>query len=361
MKTQPSTSPEQPETLSAVQDIIHLSPDEIKLDKKYMPKRLAVESNGENEKILQLARSILREGQENPCMVMESRPGVYSLLAGSRRRRAAIAINDGQLKAMYDPKKEGPFLLECKVRDFPTSQEAKRAAMAENVHREGFSQIELLENIKDVRKENGWEDGKFTKDVADYFGLSTATITETEKLDALPKPVKDQIHRGDIKGDAALLLVKEVREQERGGVLADAKELAKAEETAKAKKREEKAESGQRRMTKKEKADQEKKLANPVVKKKHVAKAAAKKKALKEGAKIAKTRKEILEFFDGLIGPATPPKMADFCKYFVEKYAAGTGTEGTAQAKWDAIADALPRSEQGKTTAPPDKKDKAAA
>lgn len=338
--------------------MIHLVPDEIKLNKKLNLRKYDLSDQKERDrKILELARSILVNTQEQPVLVRVEKSG-FSLITGSRRRLAGIAINEGKLKDLYDPKKEGPFMLEAKIVE-KSDLEAKQAALAENIHRENFTPMELCYLIGDVRKENGWEGGDKgdgnTQKVADYFGVSRATITQTEKLGTLPKAIRELVHARQLSPDAALLHVK-VDDDKKEVVMSDAKKLAKKEAEEKAAAREAKGKKDGGRLSKKQKAERKKSEESPRVQKKHVAEAARKHKAIDDQTKNPRSKKEILDVFEGLKGPASPPKMAAFAVYLTDTFAKGKGTEGKLIALWDAIGEALPKSEQGKTTVDDKKK-----
>lgn len=326
--------------MSAVESVpLHLDPADILLDKGLDLRRFKIVGEGAEdraESIKALAASMIQNGQENPVLIREKK-GKYYLVAGSRRREAGLLINSGALKSLYDPKKQGPFLLESKLRELDDTQ-AHRAAMHENIQREDFSPIQLLLNIQDTRKRYGWEGESGTKNVAEFLGLTVTDVTETEKLDLLPKAVKAQVHAGTLTAEGALFAAKKVQPEKVEEVLADAGKGAKKEAQERLEKEEKNPKS-----SKQTKDRLKKKVEKPVVGKKHVAAAAQKKGALKEGVKEPRNRKALLEFFDGMRGAASHPLMAEFAEYLVDKYAPGDGTDGKLTKLWDAIGDALPK------------------
>jgi len=315
---------------------LNLLPDEIKLRKEQLVRKFKGSPEAEEKSIRELALSLLEpEGQLLPLIVREEKQGQYSLIAGHRRRAAAMRINSGEFKSRYDPKKQGPFTLECVVRRYDDAQ-AKRAAIIENIQRKNFTPIDLMLLIADARKENGWEGGENTKQVAAYFGVSTATITEHEKLAEAPKSIQQQVHSGEMTTQAALTAIKRVEPEKREEVVEDAKKLSR-EEAKEAVKRAD----ANPKMSAKQKAIAKKNAEKPKVQEKHVVQAARKKGALK--GKEPRQKKELIGFFESMCGPASPPVMASFAAYFV-KFSQGEGTEGTLLRKWDEIAEALPKS-----------------
>lgn len=312
---------------------LRLTPEEIGIDKQQNVRKFKSDPEVEAEEIRNMALSLLDvAGQLQPVTVRETKKGSYTLLWGHRRRAAAMLINSGAFKSIYDPKKKGPFLLDAIVRDL-SADEAKHAAIIENVHRKGFSPIELLLLIEEAREDNGWQGEKGTQKVADYLHVGKDTVIRIEKLASLPKNKRHEVHSGGLSVEAALafLNVDPVKLEK---VAADAKALAKADAQAKL----DKAEKDKKYSTK-NKEKLKKAVAKPKVEKQHVVKAARKNKALK--VKDPRTKKEILDFFEGMTGAASAPVMADFAEYLVNTFAKGSGTEGTLLAKWDAIEAAL--------------------
>lgn len=316
---------------------LNLLPDDIKIRKEQNVRKFKADPIIEQERIRRLALSLLApEGQLQNCIVREEKAGVYSLIAGHRRREAVLLINSGEFKSQYNPSKQGPFTLRCEVRKFDDAQ-AKKAAITENLQRQNFSPMDLVMLIADVRADNGWTEGKDTKLVAEYLGVSPATVTQHEKLSTAPKAVKTDVHNGDMTVQAALATMTEVEEDKREAVAAQAKDEAKKEAGKKSA-----AAQTSTKLSAKQKEAAKKSAAKPVVTAAHVKKAARDQGALKGGAKSPRTKKDVVEFFEGMTGPASHPVMAEFAAYMV-KFSAGEGTEGTLTKKWDAIAELLPK------------------
>lgn len=179
--------------------LVLLPPDEILADpvgRRYAP---ADDQTAEREQrlVMQLADSILRDGQAQPVLVRPAMNGDgviggYLLVSGNRRLAAA---------------KMAGFNLLAMVMDLDDDQ-ADRIALAENIKRRNLSAIELANKIAEVRSRKGWQGADHTAQVAEYFGVSPAQITQHEKLVALPEDIQGLVHRREMTVDAAYTLLK---------------------------------------------------------------------------------------------------------------------------------------------------------
>lgn len=311
-----------------------LRADQIELD-PVTDVRKGVPPKDEAEALDELARGMYDVGQIQPVFA-RPKPGksdVYLLIAGRRRLAAAKLIekNTGS---------EWP--LQVLVAEM-TDDEAWEAALAENIQRRNFSDIEFALNCIEVRDRKKLEGAKdWTKGVADFLHVSRATVLKKTQLLSLPTDLQAKVHAGVMRTDAAYAYL-DTAESERAKVLADAQALADRELKVKEAKR---AAPGKPASTHGKKGAEaasdaqtpgtgKKMVAR--VQKKHIVAAARKNEAL--DADKPRTRAEILEYFSELTGPAFPAPMVLWAQIFLERWAPGQLRKNTVLTnQWHAIA-----------------------
>lgn len=148
--------------------------------------------------IPELARLILEEGQLVPCLVRETPDGLM-MVAGERRREAVKLIRESEEGQEHYP-------LKIQIIEADDDQ-ALRAALIENIQRANFTAIELAHVIKRLRGRFHWEGVAGTREVAQYLGVSSATVTQTEKLLTLPDELQAAVQQRRMSGTAALDLL----------------------------------------------------------------------------------------------------------------------------------------------------------
>jgi ParB/RepB/Spo0J family partition protein len=184
--------------------------------------------------IPELARLIHEDGQNTPATVRET-PDGFELVAGHRRWAAIKYLReqgheDAMLRVFIDP-------------SITNADTAYRVALEENIQRENFTDIEYARQITVIRKKFGWSKGQAgTGNVANFLGVSPATITQKEKLLELPTNIQADVQAGRMSGTAALE-VASVQADKQEPVVAKASELAEEEETEKQVKKRLKAEA----------------------------------------------------------------------------------------------------------------------
>ena len=261
---------------------------------------------GQSEKDIQeiqnLMGSMEEQGQLQPILVQKNtNPEVgappYKIVVGRRRREAALMHN---LAASED----NQMLLKAIVVDAMKAQTAFRSAAHENLIREPISPMDQALNIRNVRKKAKLEGSKGTKKVAEYFRCSPATITQHEKLLDLTEDVQKAIHEGTVSRDAAFALVVALKDipadkkaEVQAAILDNARNRQKQETAAAS----DAAAEAEVNAPKKGKGGKKSGAAGKGgVKAKHV-KAAAREVA---GAVTSRSKKDIIEFFEGCLGPA---------------------------------------------------------
>lgn len=140
-----------------------------------------------DDKLVELKASIKEKGILQPIIVREKN-GIYEVIAGERRLRAAQALN----------LEEVPVVIK-NVSD----EEALVLALVENLQREDLNPIEEAESYKKLI-----ENFNYTHDtVAQAIGKDRSTITNLIRLLKLPKEIQQSIFDGKISvGHARALL-----------------------------------------------------------------------------------------------------------------------------------------------------------
>src|SRR5262245_28394756 len=252
----------------------------------------------ELKKIELLAETIQEEGQIQPVVVRKNGNGKYELVAGRRRKRAIELINAGREKGK-----------ELKVSAVVSAsanqnQNAFRQAAIENVHREQINPMDMAVNIQNVREKFGWKGTKETAKVAAFFKVSKASVIQYEKLLALPSEVQEKVHKGELTRDDAFKL----SEIEKAMPGASETAVKIAEQVG----RDTEEQRGKGKAVRAAKSVSIKKTAKQV---KNVTRKAAGKEVKPE----LRSRREIIEFFEGMLGPAYGYANGDVHK-FVNKF-----------------------------------------
>lgn len=300
--------------------------------------------------IAALGASIAQEGQIQPIKVKPI-PGTkdgepqWALIAGRRRRRAVMMHN---LALAAD---QTPVRLTAVLGDEETKpSKMYRQALHENIQRKGLGAIDFAEDIAFVRKKFKWAGANNTPKVAEYFGVSRATINQHEKLNALPDEMKLKVHKGELSRQDAYDLAAIA---EKDGPDAALKALAAAEAAASAG-----DVSGVEHETDAPAAgaaggagtgtgagNGKKKSTNTAKKAKGKKSAAIKAAKREAGVATPRNKKELVEFFEGCLGPVygyPDGAVHQFCVNFV-KYAAGEITDRTLTKYFDAMVDQAPK------------------
>jgi len=320
--------------------------------------------------LIGLQRSIQSEGQLEPGVVRETEEG-YVLVSGERRLRAVQAAR---------AEGENDLLFRAIVEEMDADQ-AIRVALHENVHRDNFSAIEFARNVKFARSKFGWPGKTGTNKVAEYLEVSPATVTQAERLLALPDEIQARLAAGEISTFTALEFAN-VKPEKVDEVAAEAVEIAGEEAKTKAKTKKEKAlplSPGLLELKKKHKErvqaqkeaqgegegeerpltgdGEETNEPSPVsasatkppppakVTAKHVR--AAAKKLDAQAKTLAPKLGEVIEKFESWSGPAYPKVMSKFAGG-VADWAHGKMKEKVFDALWEDLADAVSRPATGK-------------
>jgi len=140
------------------------------------------------DSLRELADSIAAHGIIQPIVVKASQGGLYDIITGERRWRAA------QIAAQHSV----PVI----VRSIP-DQDAMALALIENIQREDLNVTEVASMLKRLIDEFGLKHAEIAKSV----GLSRASVTNLLRLLTLTEPVFELLAQGKLEtGHAKALL-----------------------------------------------------------------------------------------------------------------------------------------------------------
>tara|TARA_B110000263_G_scaffold245834_1_gene255994 strand:- start:140 stop:1000 length:861 start_codon:yes stop_codon:yes gene_type:complete len=152
---------------------------------KYQPR-----VNFNEEKLLELANSIRKNGIIQPIAVREDKvdPGRYEIVAGERRWLAA--------------QKAGLHEVPIVILDLDDN-EALEVAIVENIQRDDLNVIEEAKGYERLAEEFGYDHEK----IATFMSKSRSHISNTLRLLTLPKDVIGMIEEGNLTAGQARPLV----------------------------------------------------------------------------------------------------------------------------------------------------------
>lgn len=169
---------------------------------KIEPNNNQPRKNFNEDKIHELAESIKQHGLIEPLIVQKGKKGIYTIIAGERRWRAAREAGI----------KEIPVV----VKDY-SDQQVMEIALIENIQREDLNAIEEAEAYERLIKDFNLKQDE----VAERVSKSRVAITNSLRLLKLDSRVREMIIEDKIKsGHArALLAVNDPEEQYRLAVM----------------------------------------------------------------------------------------------------------------------------------------------
>jgi ParB family chromosome partitioning protein len=167
---------------SSAEEIQHLSVDQI-LPNRYQPRQQFIP-----EETSELSDSIKKNGILQPVLVRRKGDGVFELIAGERRLRAA--------------KEAGLHTVPVIIRNASDAQ-AMELALVENLQRKDLNPMEEARGFHRMMKEFG-----YTQDsIAQRIGKDRSTIANMTRLVNLPPEVQGLVESGDITtGHAKVIL-----------------------------------------------------------------------------------------------------------------------------------------------------------
>lgn len=261
------------------QPFILLDPDEIYMDEATNVRPYSVDhpTSEDTDELLQLGEEIAKEGQIQPILVTKHDDETNYRLVAGRRRFMGVQL--------YNMAHTMPIKLKATVIDPMAALDMLRIAAHENIKRKQLTPMDFTGLVANTRKILDAKGNKGAVKVAEFLGVSKATVTEYEKLATLPDDVKVKIHLNELSSQDGLRLARILEAEGEEGLrlaLQDADEAAGVVEKGK----------GTKKAAKGAKA-------------KAIKKAAGKAKLKKDpNASTPRSKSEILEFFEGQAGPA---------------------------------------------------------
>ena len=150
---------------------------------KYQPRSIMQE-----EALLALSQSILKQGVMQPIIVRPVGNNQYEIIAGERRWRAAKLANLNEVPVI--------------VKNIP-DESALAMALIENIQRENLNPLEEAVGIKRLIDEFNMTH----EEAADAVGKSRVTVSNLLRLLTLTKPVQDRLLNGKIDMGHARALI----------------------------------------------------------------------------------------------------------------------------------------------------------
>lgn len=173
------------------------------------------------KKVLEMAISLLVEGQKQNIIIRKDHENHPILVAGFRRRAAGLMINEQRhdpefLEAIGDEARaklellgDDPFLLDAKLDNINEAQ-AFLANVRENVEREQLSPMDCMKIVLILRHQ-GMNDAAIAK----IFGRKPWYVYHLMKLATLSPRIQELVDQGIIKLEVAAKTLARVPESER--------------------------------------------------------------------------------------------------------------------------------------------------
>jgi ParB family transcriptional regulator, chromosome partitioning protein len=139
--------------------------------------------------LMELSQSIERDGILQPIIVRKTAPGVYQIIAGERRWRAAKSAG----------LKEAPVIVMT-----ADDQQALELALVENIQREDLNPIELAVTFHRMASELGMSHDQ----IGHRTGKERTTVTNAVRLLQLPRDIQDLIAAKQLTAGHARALLK---------------------------------------------------------------------------------------------------------------------------------------------------------
>ena len=179
----------------------------------------------DEEKIKELADSIISHGLVQPIIVNKSSAGKYKIIAGERRFRACKIAGLRQIPVI--------------IKDL-TEKEILEIALIENIQRQELSAIEEAEGFQKLINEYGYSQGE----LAVVVGKSRSHVANLLRLNQLPESIKFMINNGQLSmGHGRCLIGLENAEEIAAKILANDLNVRQVEELVSNRKRKDKTDN----------------------------------------------------------------------------------------------------------------------
>ena len=181
----------------------------------------------DEEKIKELADSIISHGLVQPIIVNKSSTGKYKIIAGERRFRACKIAGLRQIPVI--------------IKDL-TEKEILEIALIENIQRQELSAIEEAEGFEKLINEYGYSQGE----LAVVVGKSRSHVANLLRLNQLPESIKFMINNGQLgMGHARCLIGLENAEEIAAKIIANDLNVRQVEELVSNRKRKNKTDNSE--------------------------------------------------------------------------------------------------------------------
>lgn len=300
----------------------------------------------EDKRIAFLAQSIERDGQLDDCLIVPAEARKegnghnpkYIMVAGHRRRKAVTLLNDRKTT-------QGQPLLRLRCRVLDPSDTVVRKCAASNIQRADLSPMHKARLFERTRVEEKWGEGpKADKKVAEFFGVSLATVTQHNRFLTAPPKLQEALAAGEISADTAFELLSGVKPENMEKVM----EQSRVEQIKSA------ADRAMDDVAEGRKTPEE---ARKVIEQASTGRieAPAARKAIRNQPDEEKTgptpltKKEILEEIESLDGPAYGAEnsaVRKWVRYVVDKWVPGVGTTKGMLRLFDAMVEGADRGEE---------------
>ena len=174
---------------------------------KYQPRK-----NFNEEKLRELANSIISNGLVQPIIVSAPVNGKYQIIAGERRYRACKIAGWTEIPVI--------------IKNL-SNKEILEIALIENIQREELTAIEEAEGYERLIKEFGYTQAE----LADAVGKSRSHVANLLRLNSLPASIKLMVNNGQLSmGHARCLIGLDNAEELAGKVIANDLNVRQTEE-----------------------------------------------------------------------------------------------------------------------------------
>lgn len=308
------------------QDTVYLLPSQIHTNPRHNVRPFSSEAtDAEDALIEKLAVTIERDGQMDALVVTPE----YELIAGHRRRKAVMVINERRSA-------RGGSLLKLRCAVDATGGDLKRKAIISNLHRKANSAMDLAYLITQIRKENGWVGGPGAHKVAEYLGIDHTTVNQYEKFLGAEKDLQNKIHDGTISAQSALDLMKALGSpKERTEIVVRAAEIQAEDKLEKTLENYRNGSANLEKTTAELYREPTKRIEHPAIV-----------KAIRERHtvtthttthKLTRSRSELVQSIAQFDSSDYSDAARSFASYWANKYSMGIGTTDELKAKFQAI------------------------
>jgi hypothetical protein len=172
-----------------LQQTLLLLPQDIKISKRFNVRLFRTDepTKAELARVAHLAASLEHSGQLDDLIITPD----YYLIAGHRRRQAALLINERR-NSNFQPL----FRLRCRVDN--SGGDLRLKAIASNLHRSDQSPMDLCYTLHTIRQEMGWIGRSNTHKLAAYVSMDDSTVNTLESLMRLETELQNMLHEGVI-------------------------------------------------------------------------------------------------------------------------------------------------------------------